>query len=189
MNDTVRQLTTVLLFSCYHNLEDAVKLLSSDANKNQTIELWTTQIKPDFLLSKQSALELCILYKKPHLLKYFLDLPPNFNNLQASNVIKGAIRTCTHTDQFHLIPALMEMIIVPIDKPIDVPLEEKNPSLGQNIDMNCIACTRNIKNVAFVPCGHTPFCVNCCRHYIITQRKSTCPNCRRQIKQVIKLYN
>ncbi len=192
MNDTQRQIATVLIYACYNNLEDVVIMINnSDANQD-IMNIWTTQLKPEFITSKQSAVEICVNYKKEHLLKYFFELVPVYNNPDLAAVVKNAVKLCTFSDQYHLIAPLLEMITPPENlhnRPLDVPAEEKTPSpLSPDSDTSCIICTRNIRNIVLLPCGHTPFCVNCCRTYVLIQDKNICPVCRRLIKQISRIF-
>lgn len=52
-------------------------------------------------------------------------------------------------------------------------------------DRQCTLCFVNTRSAAIVDCGHSKFCVSCLRQLA---EPRTCPNCRRPITHVIRLF-
>jgi len=55
----------------------------------------------------------------------------------------------------------------------------------EEIDMDCVVCMNNEKDVVFAPCGHYCCCSECAT-FIHHGSKPDCPMCRTKISQVVK---
>jgi hypothetical protein len=53
----------------------------------------------------------------------------------------------------------------------------------------CIICMDNNKNIILQPCGHLVYCNDCYNNYYNMQKFMTCPICRNEIYNIIKIYN
>ena len=49
-------------------------------------------------------------------------------------------------------------------------------------------CLEDIKDSIFYPCGHECVCYTCGREFIKKARDRTCPICREQIKDIVKVF-
>lgn len=53
----------------------------------------------------------------------------------------------------------------------------------------CVICMDNNKNIILQPCGHLVYCNECYDNYYNAQKFMTCPICRNEIANIIKIYN
>ncbi|XP_042506282.1 MND1-interacting protein 1-like isoform X2 [Macadamia integrifolia] len=56
-----------------------------------------------------------------------------------------------------------------------------------NFDRGCFICMKDEVSVVFLPCAHQVLCANCNEEYF-KKTKATCPCCRVQIEQRIRVY-
>ena len=62
--------------------------------------------------------------------------------------------------------------------------EENNDSIDKD---DCIVCYSKKKEVVLIPCGHICLCFECSKE--IQSKKPTCPYCRANFIQIVKIYH
>lgn len=71
-------------------------------------------------------------------------------------------------------------------------IQESDMKTSNDNDANCSICAIRESKVAIIPCGHGHFCLPCLHEYLsIKQNERTvldCPDCRREIQQIIRIY-
>lgn len=58
---------------------------------------------------------------------------------------------------------------------------------GDTDDNKCIICCNDERNYACIPCGHQIFCRNC-RKEFLKKSPPNCPQCRKEILMIVKIY-
>lgn len=72
--------------------------------------------------------------------------------------------------------------------------DEDECDMNLHEDLQCIICKTRKKKVVYYPCKHFMYCITCTKKWIIDdvngtiKKKVTCPECRKQIESIDRLY-
>lgn len=74
------------------------------------------------------------------------------------------------------------------DKPSAIIPKQDIPEEDINSTNLCVICEDKPVSIAIIPCGHALFCLTCIDKYKSQNPNSTCPTCRKQIKDILRIY-
>jgi hypothetical protein len=73
------------------------------------------------------------------------------------------------------------------EKEFELPEEIKNEPDAQGDEPVCSICLERMRNTVIIDCGHSVYCVTCCRNHL--KRGTQCPICRKDVQRgAIRTY-